>query len=164
MWKWAKETRRIFCAFIHYSTHTDFKKILSWISQVYKNLLAKKYICIFHDWRYFVIILIFAKYVSFCIKIHRLNNLLNDTNDHFKCRLEYISTLFFVPLLFHSFIFIFIFCPYNFFYSQPLFPNFRVCAWWKVPDKRFKIFHILYVRNPKDDFSVFHFVLLYIFP
>ena len=81
------------------------KKILSWISYI-KISLQKK--CIFHDWRYFVIILIFAKHVSFCIKIHRLNNLLNDTNDHFKCSLEYFI---FRSSLFHSFFFHFLSIP-----------------------------------------------------
>ena len=40
-------------------------------------------------------------------------------------------------------------------------PNFRVCAWQKVPAKCFKICHILYIRKHKVDFSIFHFVLLY---
>ena len=34
-------------------------------------------------------------------------------------------------------------------------PNFRVCARRKVPAKRFKICHILYIRKPKVAFSVF---------
>ena len=52
----------------------------------------------------------------------------------------------------------FLFCKYR---ITP--PNFRVCARQKVPAKRFKICHILYIRKPKVAFSVFHFVLLYIF-
>ena len=43
-------------------------------------------------------------------------------------------------------------------------PNFRVCARWNVPAKRFKICHILYIQKPKVAFSIFHFVLLYFFP
>ena len=34
----------------------------------------------------------------------------------------------------------------------------------KVPAKRFKIWYVLCIRKPKVAFSVFHFVLLYIFP
>ena len=78
-----------------------------------------------------MIILIFAKYVSFCIKIHRLNNLLNDTNDHFKCRREYIKQLlFFVPLcsiFIHSYIYI-VFFPFlsiQFFHSQSVSNHFK---------------------------------------
>ena len=33
----------------------------------------------------------------------------------------------------------------------------------KVPAKRFKIWHISYIRKPKVAFSDFHFMLLYIF-
>ena len=39
-------------------------------------------------------------------------------------------------------------------------PNFRVCARWKVPAKRFKICHILCLRKPKVAFSIFHFVIV----
>ena len=42
-------------------------------------------------------------------------------------------------------------------------PNFRVCARRKVPTKRFKICHILYIWKPKVAFSIFHFVQSYIF-
>ena len=38
-----------------------------------------------------------------------------------------------------------------------------VCARWKVPAKQFKIWHILCIWKPKVSFSVFHFVLLFIF-
>ena len=77
-----------------------------------------------------MIILIFAKYVSFCIKIHRLNNLLNDTNDHFKCRREHIKQLlFFVPLcsiFIHSYIkFFFPFLSIQFFHSQSVSNHFK---------------------------------------
>ena len=59
-------------------------------------------------------------------------------------------------LLIELFIFNF---PYYFLLSYLLTPpNFRVCAQRKVPAKRFKICHILYIRNPKDDFSIFDFV------
>ena len=43
-------------------------------------------------------------------------------------------------------------------------PNFRVCAWWRVPVKHFKICHILCIQKSKVAFSIFHFVLLYISP
>ena len=43
-------------------------------------------------------------------------------------------------------------------------PNFRVCSRRKVPVKRFKICHVLYLQKPKVAFSIFHFVLLYFFP
>ena len=49
----------------------------------------------------------------------------------------------------------------NRYYTTP--PNFKVCARRKVPEKFFKICHILYIRKPKVAFFVFHFVLLYIF-
>ena len=42
-------------------------------------------------------------------------------------------------------------------------PNFRVCTQRKVPAKRFKICHILFIRKPKVAFYIFHFLLLYIF-
>ena len=35
-------------------------------------------------------------------------------------------------------------------------PNFKVCARRKVPAKRFKNCHILYIRKPRVAFSVFH--------
>ena len=41
--------------------------------------------------------------------------------------------------------------------------NLRVCAWWKVPVKRFKICHNFDIRKPMY-FFVFHFMLLYFFP
>ena len=37
-------------------------------------------------------------------------------------------------------------------------PNFRVCAWQKVPAKRWKICHILYIWKPKVVFSFFSFI------
>ena len=43
-------------------------------------------------------------------------------------------------------------------------PNFKVYARRKVPVKRFKICHILYIRKTKVAFSIFHFELLYTFP
>ena len=42
--------------------------------------------------------------------------------------------------------------------------NLKVCAWWKVPAKRFKICHILYIRKPKVAFFIIHFVQFYFFP
>ena len=143
MWKWAKETRGEYFAHLYIIPHIQtLKKILSWIYHIKISLHANKSICIFHDcWRYFVIILIFAKYVSFCIKIHRLNNLLNDTNDHFKCRREHIKQLlFFVPLcsiFIHSYIkFFFLFCPYNFFIvSQSVTisnKSFKLVRWLRI--------------------------------
>ena len=50
------------------------------------------------------------------------------------------------------------------FFSKNVDFSLRVCARWKVPAKRFKICHILYIRRPKVAFFVFHFVLLYILP